>query len=136
MDAYIPLYLLLGAQFWEAMRLEYTTLEVKRQAWRLVRREVALDNGKKIYGSTWAFKRKRYPDGRIKKLKARICARGDQQVDGVDVFDTFSPVTNWSTVRLLLTLSVALNMAAQQVDYAAAFCQAELPTPVYMEMPR
>ena len=121
--------------FWEAMKLEYYTLETVREAWKIVKREVVLEQHKKIYGSTWAFKRKRYPDGRVKKLKARICARGDQQIDGIDVFDTFSPVTNWSTVRLLLTLSVALSMATQQVDYTAAFCQAELPSPVYMEMP-
>jgi hypothetical protein len=29
-----------------------------------------------------AFKRKSYPDGRVRKLKARFCVRGDKQVEG------------------------------------------------------
>ena len=73
----------------------------------------------------------------MKKLKARTCAQGDQQVKGIDVFDTFSPVVSWSTVRLMLILSVALNLATVQVDYDDnAFVQAELKEPVYMETPR
>ncbi len=40
--------------------------------------------------STWAFKCKRYPDGLIKKLKARFCARGDKQLEGIDFFDTYA----------------------------------------------
>lgn len=34
----------------------------------------------------------------------------------------------------MLTFSVALSMATQQVCYTTAFCQAELSKPVYMEM--
>ena len=121
--------------FWEAMDLEIEQLE-KRDAWTMVDRDEAIKAGEKVLGSTWAFRRKRFPDGRVKKLKARICARGDQQVKGVDAFDTFSPVVSWSTVRLMLILSVALNLATVQVDYDNAFVQAELKEPVYMEIPR
>ena len=34
--------------------------------------------GENILQSTWAFKRKRYPDGSLQKYKARFCVRGDQ----------------------------------------------------------
>ena len=121
--------------FWKAMDLEIEQLQ-NRNAWTIVDREEATKAGEKVIGSTWAFRRKRYPDGRVKKLKARICARGDQQVKGIDVFDTFSPVVSWSTVRLMLILSVALNLVTVQVDYDNAFVQAELKEPVYMETPR
>jgi hypothetical protein len=40
--------------------------------------------------STWAFKCKRYPGGLIKKFKARLCARGDKQLEGTDFFDTYA----------------------------------------------
>jgi hypothetical protein len=33
----------------------------------------------KILSLTWVLRRKRSPDGEIKKLKARICMRGDLQ---------------------------------------------------------
>ena len=60
--------------------------------------------------STWAFKKKRYPDELLKKFKAIFCVRGDQQVDGLDVFETFAPVVAWIAVRILLTLSMILGL--------------------------
>ena len=72
----------------------------------------------------------------VKKLKARICVRGDQQVKGLDVFDTFAPVVQWSVVRLVLTLSIALGLETIQVDYANAFVQAKLDKPVYVRCPK
>jgi hypothetical protein len=80
----------------------------------------------KILPTTWAFKCKRYPDGRIRKFKARFCARGDRQIEGIDFFDTFAPVVNWTTVRLLLILSAILGLSTKQVDYTAAFVHAPI----------
>jgi len=52
-----------------------------------------------VIASTWAFKCKCYPDGLIKKFKARFCARGDQQLEGIDFFETYAPVVQWTTIR-------------------------------------
>ena len=87
---------------------------------------VARPRGANILQSTWAFKRKRYPYGTLRKYKARFCVRGDQQIEGVDVFDTYTPVVSWITVRLLLVMSLVFGLATQQVDYTNAFCQAPL----------
>ena len=96
---------------------------------------IARPRGANILASTWAFRKKRYPDGLLKKFKARFCVRGDQQVDGVDVFETFAPVVAWITVRILLILSMILNLETQQVDYTNAFCQAPLDQTVFVELP-
>ena len=96
---------------------------------------VARPRGANILASTWAFRKKRYPDGLLKKFKARFCVRGDQQVDGVDVFETFAPVVVWITVRILLILSMILSLETQQVDYTNAFCQAPLDQTVFVELP-
>ena len=82
--------------------------------------------GANILYSTWAFRRKRYPEGSLKKYKAKFCMRGDQQVDGVDVFDAYAPVVSWITVQLLMTLSITMGLNTQQVDYINAFCQIPL----------
>jgi len=50
-----------------------------------------------------------------------FCCRKDQQVYGVDYFDTFAPVVSWTTVRILLILSVSLELDTKQVDYTCAF---------------
>jgi hypothetical protein len=32
----------------------------------------------------WTYRRKRYPDGSLKKYKARLCVNGSRQINGVD----------------------------------------------------
>ena len=119
--------------WYKAMETEIEQL-LKLDVWEEVpRSSVKNDN---IIDCTWAFKKKRFPDGTVRKLKARLCVRGDQQLEGIDYFETYAPVVQWSTVRMLLVLSVALNLVTKQVDYTNAFVQAPLKDTVYMELPR
>ena len=39
-----------------------------------------------VLDPTWEFNIKRFTSGIIKKSKARLCAHGDQKLDGVDYF--------------------------------------------------
>ena len=111
------------SDYLKAAVLELKTLQEDLGCWELVRRTSKMN----VLPSTWAFKCKRYPDGRIKKFKARFCARGDRQVEGVDFFETWSPVVQWQTVRLMLILSSLLDLKSAQADITAAFVHAELP---------
>jgi hypothetical protein len=114
----------------EAMQIEMNQLEEKNP-WDVIPLS-DVPEGANILDSTGAFKRKQFPDGRVRKLKARICVRGDQQIEGIDFFDTYTPVLAWSTVRLLLVLSVILGLATKQVDYTLAFVQADIKEDVYV----
>jgi hypothetical protein len=135
------------AGYWKACEVELNTLENEKQAWEVVEREPWMN----VLPSTWAFKCKRFPDGTVRKLKARFCVRGDRQIEGIDFFETFAPVVSWTTVRLMLILSVILGLSTTQVDYTAAFVHAEIDkdpnwdsmseeerkrSGVYIEMPR
>ena len=51
-------------------------------------------------------------------------------------YDTYAPVVAWSVVRLLLILTVALDLKTKQVDYTLAFCHAPVTGENYVEMPR
>ena len=82
-----------AASFMEAMKLELSTL-VEMKTFDIVDKAPWM----KIISSVWAFKRKRYPNGSIRKLKARLCARGFEQREGIDYFETFAPVVQWLTV--------------------------------------
>ena len=117
--------------FLRASTLEIATLQ-EMNSWEQVPRSPHLN----VLDSTWAFKIKRFPDGLVRKLKARFCVRGDQQIEGVDYFDTFAPVVQWSTVRLMLVLSLTLGLASKQVDYVSAFCQAPIDEDVYVNLPK
>ena len=116
--------------FWAAMKLEINTL-TKLGAWDLT----PLTKDMKVLPSTWAFKIKRFPSGLVKKLKARICVMGNKQVD-IDPFECYAPVVSWSTVRLMLILSIILGWKSIQVDYTSAFCQAKINKDVYVSQPR
>ena len=86
-----------------------------------------------ILPGTWVFRRKRTPDGTIKKFKGRYCVRGDLQVGN---FETFAPVVAFSTVRLFLVLSLKFKWCTCSIDFANAFVQAELKNPVWIHLPR
>ena len=90
-----------------------------------------------IINSTWAFKCKRYPDGLIKKFKARFYARGDQQLQGIDFFETYAPVVQWTTIRLMFVLEVLLGLKSLQGNITCAFLHANLEEneKVYVDMP-
>ena len=118
--------------YMDACQKEIDTLVDDKDAWDVVKREPWMN----VLPSTWAFKCKRYPDGTVRKLKSRFCVRGDRQVEGVDFFDTFAPVVSWTTVRLMLILSIVLGLSTRQVDYTAAFVHAPMEEDVYVGMPR
>lgn len=97
-------------EFWQAAVLEIETLE-KMDTWDVVERTADM----KPLPTTWAMRIKRFPDGLIKKMKARLCARGDLQQAGVHYHDTlYAPVVQWSTVRILLILECLLGLKSKQ----------------------
>jgi Reverse transcriptase (RNA-dependent DNA polymerase) len=109
------------AGYWKAMEKENGTLE-DMESWEVV----DIESWMNLLPGTWAFRCKRFPDGTIRKLKARFCVRGDRQREGIDFFDTYAPVVNWLTVRLMLVLSEILGLATKQVDYTTAFVHAPI----------
>ena len=119
--------------FIEAMVKEVEDHTTKKH-WEIMERK-ALPPGSKTVLAVWAFKRKRYPDGRINKHKARLNAHGGMQTWGVDYWETYAPVVNWLSVRTMLTLSVIHDLDTRSIDFVQAFPQADLEVPVYMELP-
>jgi len=120
-------------EYWDACKVEIATLE-KMESWEVV----DIPEGKHILGSTWAFRLKRYPDGRPKKYKARFVARGDQQIKDVEYKETYAPVVSWATVRLMLILECMLGLKSCQADVECAFLHGHLEEgeEIYMHMPR
>ena len=83
----------------EAMEEEIADLK-RMNTWILVDRHLMM----KVLKGTWAFNLKRTPDDVAYRHRSRFCVRGDQQEYGANYFETFAPVVQWSTIRLLLIL--------------------------------
>jgi hypothetical protein len=119
-------------RWYDAMDIELQALRDKQTMIEINRCDVP--NGKQIVKSTWAFKRKRQPNGEIYKLKARFVVRGDlQRLDPHD--STFSPMVDWRTVRLLFILTVTQGLRSRTIDFNSAFVQSDLPERIYLELP-
>ena len=86
------------------MQDEFDVLQ-KQGTWSLV---TPLPN-KNVVRCKWVYKLKHNSDGTIARYKARLVAKGFHQQQGVDYDETFSPVIEPPTIRLILSLAVSHN---------------------------
>ncbi len=72
----------------------------------------------------------------MKNFKAHFWACGDEQIEKIDSFETYTPVIQWITVLLMFTLENVLGLKSNQDDVTAAFLCATLGDnkTVYVEM--
>ena len=96
---------------------------------------VDLPLGCKPLSSKWVFKRKRKVDGSIVKYKARLVIKGYRKAEGLDYFDTYSPVTRISSIRMVLVIAALRNLEIHQMDVKTSFLNGELDEEIYMEQP-
>lgn len=91
--------------------------------------------GMNVVGCKRVFRTNRKADGSFERHKARLVAKGFNQVSGQDFFDTFSPVVEPTTVRLLLSLALSSSWVVRQLDVHNAFLNGRLDETVYMSQP-
>jgi hypothetical protein len=83
----------------------------------------------------WTYRRKHCPDGSLKKYKARLCVNGRRQIQGIDYTESFAPVLQWSTIRMVNTLAAMHNLKGKQINFTQAFPQAKLREDIYLRFP-
>ena len=94
-----------------------------------------LPPGCKPLGYKWIFKRKMKANGSIDKYKARLVVKGYKQKECVDYFDTYSPVTRITSIRMLIAIATLHNLEIHQMDVKTVFLNGELDEEIYMEQP-
>ena len=94
-----------------------------------------LPPGSKPLGYKWIFKKKMKVEGSIDKYKVRLVIKGYKQKEGLDYFDTYSPVTRISSIRMLIAIATIHNLEIHQMDVKTAFLNGDLDKEIYMEQP-
>jgi len=85
---------------------------------------------------TWGVLRYKFDSsGAITRYKARLVARGDRQVAGIDYDETYAPVVKWATIRTVLAFASAQEMNSHQLDIVTAFLGAPLDADIYLQLP-
>lgn len=105
----------------DAMNKELTALEANK-TWVLVDKP----EGVVPIGCKWVYKVKRKADATLERYKARLVAKGYTQTEGIDFFDTFSPVAKMATVRMLIALAAIQKWHIHQLDVNNTFLHGEL----------
>lgn len=115
-------------------------LSVQEELKSLIKRDVIsapveLPPESKIVGHRWVFTRKKNPEGKVLRYKGRIVAQGYTQTYGLDYQDTYAPVLDQITYRLLIALSTYLQFDMDSMDVVTAFLYGYLDEDIYMKVP-
>nr|GEZ84025.1 zinc finger, CCHC-type [Tanacetum cinerariifolium] len=94
-----------------------------------------LPPGCKPLGYKWIFKKKIKADGTIEKYKARLVIKGFRQREGLDYFDTYSPVMRITSIRMILAIAALRNLEVYQMDVKTVFLNGDLKEEIYMNQP-
>lgn len=113
----------------EAIKEELEAHE-RNETWSVVPKVTS----KQTIDSKWVFKILRDTNGGVCRFKARLCARGFLQREGVDYSETFSPVVRYDTLRVLLAIITQLELEMVQFDVRTAFLHGKLQEEIHMEV--
>lgn len=88
-----------------------------------------------LLGTVWVFRKKKDSEGVVIKFKARLCAQGSQQREGVDFTKTYAPTGRSASLRAALTIGLSKGYHIHQMDAKNAFLNGDLEENVYLRPP-
>lgn len=105
----------------------------KRKVWELVTKP----NDAKVVGCRWVYNVKRNHKGEAVRYKARLVAKGFNQYKGINYDEIFSPVINFSIIRLFFTILICFcHWTHEQLDIKNAYLYANLDETIFMQQPK
>ena len=113
------------------MQNEYDAL-MRNRTWSLVDCPTNIN----IVGCKWIYRIKRKLDGTLERHKACLVAQRYSQEEGINYFETFSPVIKPTTIRLVLFSAISNKWCIRQLEINNAFLNGDLQEDVYMMQPR
>ena len=95
-----------------------------------------LPSATQYFPMVWQMRQKGYQATvKTRKHKARLNVNRSRMRNGVDYTETYSLVTTWDTVRLMLILNLVHGWHSKQIYYVATFPQAPIEKPTFKKIP-
>ena len=68
-------------------------------------------------------------------IKHVVVAKGFSQIFGKDFYETYSPTTRLSTIRILMCIAISNNYQLKQMDIKTAYLNAPIEEDVVIKQP-
>ncbi|GJR69181.1 retrovirus-related pol polyprotein from transposon TNT 1-94 [Tanacetum coccineum] len=75
------------------------------------------------------------PQGKLTEFKARLVAQGLRKEEGINLEESFAPVTRIKAIHIFVENAAKKNMRIFQMDVKTAFLNGELKEQVYVSQP-
>ena len=89
----------------------------------------------KLINCTWVFKIKRNSENEPTEYKARLCAQGFRQTEGLDYSTTFAPTGKLTSLRMLISFALDNNLKFHLIDIKSAFLNAPISEEILLKPP-
>ncbi|KAI7945705.1 hypothetical protein MJO29_012093 [Puccinia striiformis f. sp. tritici] len=110
-------------------------IELEAMACLNVWQMVPFPEDRSLLGIVWVFRKKFDTDGNLVKFKARLCAQGSAQVEGIDYNETYAPTGRPAALRAMLAVGMNEGMDIHQMDIRNAFLNGALDEDIYLRPP-
>ena len=67
------------------------------------------------------------------KYKAKLVVKGFRQMERLDYFDTYSPVTRIISIQILIAVTALYNLKIHQMDVKTTFLNGDIDEEIYIE---
>jgi Reverse transcriptase (RNA-dependent DNA polymerase) len=96
-----------------------------------------LPEGTKGIPWVWAMRHKQQiTDGKVHKWKSRLNVDGSKLIKSVNFWETYAPVAQWISIRLILSIAVMKKWKVKPFDFVQAFPPALSQTELFINVPR
>ncbi|GFX62251.1 retrovirus-related Pol polyprotein from transposon TNT 1-94 [Trichonephila clavipes] len=113
-----------------AMENELDSLD-KHKVWEIVQKPAKA----KLIKTKWVYSLKQDDAGKNIKYKARLVAAGFNQIKNIDCSESYSPVVNIESFRLLIALAAKSKLNVNFFDVKTAYLYGDLEETVYVLPP-
>jgi hypothetical protein len=96
---------------------------------------VPIPTNHRLLSTIWVFRKKYDTNGNLVKFKARLCAQGSAQQEGIDFTKTYSPTGCSAALKIALTVGINAGMYIYQMDVRNAFLNSKLKEEIYLHCP-
>ena len=121
-----------GQKVWKDTMIEKYQSIMKNNLWEII----LIPERNSVVTSKLIYKIKHALDGSIEKYKTRFVAKGFSQKDELDYGETFTPVTNYTSIRTIVSLASVIGWKMHQMDVKTVFINGVIKEEVYIEKPQ